>query len=68
MCVKRQNKMADVIVEVELLLGTDNGHNIARRLGYAHRESLSRALQRKGRGDLAAKIDTDDWAQLVGAA
>ena len=66
MCVKQQNRMVDVIAEVELLLGTDNGYNIARRLGYAHRGSLSRALQRQGRRDLASKIDTDDWAQLVG--
>ena len=67
MGVQNQNSTAEIIEEVTLLLGTDNGDSIARRLGYAHRASLARTLQKAGRNDLADRISSDDWAQLVGA-
>lgn len=44
----------DVIEEIELLRGTDSVDNIATRIGYSNRQSLSRQLIRWERRDLAA--------------
>lgn len=49
-------RRAYVVAELEQLLGTDSEASIARRLGYRDSSSLSRALQRWGRSDLARRF------------
>jgi hypothetical protein len=59
------NKVRDLYVEeVEALIGSDTPEGIARRLGLKP-ASLARALERSGRGDLAAQFKP--WAKRVEA-
>lgn len=51
-----KHQAAEVIEEVELLLGTDTPDSIARRLGYKSVPTLQRVLTRASRGDLASKL------------
>lgn len=46
-----------VIAELEILQGSDNPENLARRLGYQDKGSLARLLIRHGRTDLARPFE-----------
>lgn len=46
------------IEDVEWIIGTDSPESVARRLGYANADNLSRLLYRWGRPDLGAILAT----------
>jgi hypothetical protein len=50
-------KNAELIEDVEYLLGTDSPEGIAARLGCSSPRNLSQRLRRAGRGDLARLFD-----------
>ena len=60
----RASRREYLISEVEFLVGTDAPDSLARRLGYAHADSLARALQNWGRDDLAEKLSWGREAPL----
>lgn len=54
-----QNKLpaAELIEDIEWILGTDTPERIAARVGYPRMKSLTRRLERNGRPDLARIFD-----------
>jgi hypothetical protein len=54
--VRPKRDSAETAEEVELMIGTDNAENIARRLGYADYDSLASVLKRGGHGRIADRL------------
>ena len=52
----RKNRYAQMIEDLEWILGTDHPESIARRLGYASADALITSLRRAGRDDLADRL------------
>lgn len=47
---------AELLEDLEWIIGTDHPDNIARRLGYSNAENLERVLHKWRRPDLAARV------------
>ncbi len=68
-CYRYAKFIADreLVSEVKWLAGTDTWDNIARRVGYANRESLEKRLHRLGERELVTQIHCCDivnpWRQ-----
>ncbi len=61
---RTQSIIGATVEEVEHLLGTDSGDNIARRLGYASLKSLRASLRTWGRENLAERLRAEPVGRL----
>jgi hypothetical protein len=57
---KERYDQAELLVELEHLIGTDHPHRIAYRLDYRSPDNLARRLYRAGRADLAQRFQRAD--------
>jgi hypothetical protein len=53
---------AQVIENLEWIIGTDSPEHVAHRLGYGNARNLERQLRRWGRNDLANRIARESVA------
>lgn len=61
---KYSARRQEIIGELEFLLGTDDQDSIARRLGYRSLNTLTKALHRWGREDLAERLRAEPGGRL----
>ena len=55
----RKNRYAQMIEDLEWIIGTDSPESIAERLGYRCIDTLQSSLRKWGRADLADRLSPD---------